>query len=125
MAKLLEDLGFHDKELSILLTSDQAIAELNKTYLGRQGPTNVIAFPMEDQAHGGRPISPMLGDIVVSVDTAIKEADQTGENVIEAIDRLLIHGLLHLSGYDHERSEAEARRMRAQEERLMALIKEE
>ena len=124
MAKLLEDLGFLDKELSILLTSDQTIARLNEAYLGRQGPTNVIAFPMEEQPQGNQAISPMLGDIVVSVDMAIKEAKETGESVTEAIDRLLIHGLLHLAGYDHENSEEEARRMRAQEERLMALIKE-
>ena len=79
---------------------------------------------MEEQPQGNQAISPMLGDIVVSVDMAIKEAKETGESVTEAIDRLLIHGLLHLAGYDHENSEEEARRMRAQEERLMALIKE-
>lgn len=119
--KALKGLGCHEGELSILFTSDRHMAELNSHYLGRKGPTNVIAFPMSDSppvsVDGG-----MLGDIVISVDTAIREAEQAGESIEDAINRLLIHGLLHLLHYDHERSPKEARRMKRQERRLLKLL---
>ncbi len=122
MVKLLEDLGCHDKELSIVLTSDETIAVLNQNYLRRNGPTNVLAFPMQDEPQFS---TPMLGDIVVSVDTALREAQEAGEDPLYTIDRLLVHGLLHLLGYDHENSEAEAAAMHREEQRLLELIREE
>lgn len=67
----------------------------------------------------------MLGDVVISVDTALKEAGEVGESVPETVDRLLIHGLLHLLGYDHEQSTEEAAKMAKEEKRLLALIAEE
>lgn len=111
----------HDKELSVLFTNDEEMAQLNRRYLGRKGPTNVLAFPM---AGGPTPEieSVILGDVVISVDTAFQEAEQFGETREHVIDRLLIHGVLHLLDYDHEESGAEDRRMRKEEERLMALI---
>lgn len=114
----------HDGELSILLTDDEHIAELNSRYLGREGPTNVLAFPMSE---GPLPCvdSGMLGDVVVSVDTAIEESNKSGEPLEETIYRLLIHGLLHLLGYDHEISPAESDRMEKEQRRLTALIMEE
>jgi len=66
--------------------------------------------------------SVMLGDVVISVDTALSEADEFGETIEHTIDRLLIHGVLHLMGYDHEGSEAEALRMEKEEKRLLGLI---
>ncbi|MBN2125943.1 MAG: rRNA maturation RNase YbeY [Deltaproteobacteria bacterium] len=124
MKKVLEDLGCHDRELSIVLTDDESIAELNRQYLGRQGPTNVLAFPMS----GGPPPRPrtgMMGDIVVSVDRAIAESDETGETPEEALFRLLIHGVLHLLGFDHEKSIEESQRMEEEQGRLLARIMEE
>ncbi|MBW2342728.1 MAG: rRNA maturation RNase YbeY [Deltaproteobacteria bacterium] len=113
----------HEKELSILFTDNESIARLNDRYLGRKGPTNVLAFPMSG---GPEPEfeSAMLGDVVISVDTAINESKDLDEPLEYIIDRLIIHGILHLLGYDHEKSEAEARRMEKEEERLMALIRE-
>ena len=117
-------MGCHDKELSILFTSDDQIAQLNSKYFGRQGPTNVIAFPMSPMGED-EPESALLGDIVVSVDTAAREAEELGETLTEALGRLLIHGLLHLLGFDHEQSEAKAREMEHEEQKLMKIFKEE
>jgi probable rRNA maturation factor len=116
-------LGCHDRELSILLTSDDRIAELNDQYLGRKGPTNVLAFPMVDPREEV-PVSPMLGDVVISLDTAAKESRESGESFEKTVCRLLIHGILHLLGFDHERTE-DARRMEKEELRLRKLIEEE
>jgi rRNA maturation RNase YbeY len=122
--KALRDLACLDKELSILFTDDFQIAELNERYLGRKGPTNVMAFPMaggeEDSFE-----SSMLGDVVISVDTARKESKEAGEPLDLTLDRLLIHGILHLLGFDHEGSGREARRMELEEKRLVAVIREE
>lgn len=109
-----------DAELSILLTDDATISDLNRRYLGKEGPTNVLAFPMgENRATKG---ILMLGDVVVSVDTAAEESDRSGELLERTVLRLLVHGLLHLLGYDHEKSPAEARRMRKEEKRLLDLM---
>jgi rRNA maturation RNase YbeY len=124
LKKVLEGLGFHDAELSILITDDPHIEELNRQYLKRAGPTNVLAFPMSngDEASAA---TGMLGDIVVSVDTAAREAAEAGETLEQNVYRLLVHGLLHLLGYDHECGPENARRMGAEERRLSALIGEE
>jgi len=114
-------LGCREGELSILLTGDEHIAQLNRRYLGKEGPTNVLAFPMSEAPQEGE-LKGMLGDIVISVDTAMREAEECGETLFETVFRLLIHGLLHLLGYDHERSEEEADRMQKAQERLLALI---
>jgi rRNA maturation RNase YbeY len=132
LKKALEDLVCHDKELSILLTDDKHMAQLNRTYLGRPGPTNVLAFPLQDSsADRGEEkavadeFTGMLGDVVISVDTVLREAAEVGESVPETVDRLLIHGLLHLLGYEHEQSAAEAENMAKEEKRLLALIGEQ
>ena len=119
---VLKDLGYHDKELSILFTNDQYIAELNKEYLNRDGPTNVLAFPMLSPLEEKIDI-PILGDIVISVDTAIREAKECNESLDQTIERLIIHGILHLLGYDHEDSK-EAIKMVKEEERLLTILKE-
>jgi rRNA maturation RNase YbeY len=67
----------------------------------------------------------MLGDVVISVDTALREAGECGEPFDYVIDRLMIHGLLHLLGYDHEKSTAGAEGMEKEEKRLVALIRED
>jgi rRNA maturation RNase YbeY len=121
LKKVLSDLGCHDKELSVLFTDDEHMARLNRQYRRRPGPTNVLAFPMADET--GEDIgSPMLGDVVISVDTALKESRDLEEPIKKTINRLLIHGILHLLGFDHERSEAEARRMGEEEIRLRDLV---
>ena len=111
----------HNRELSLLFTDDKYIAELNCRFLKRDGPTNVLAFPIRDDDQI-EPDTPMLGDIVISLDAAMRDAKRIGESLNKTIDRLLIHGLLHLLGYDHERSEEEAWRMEEETERLLAMM---
>ena len=130
MRRVLGDLGCHETELSIRFTDDQEMADLNALYLGRTGPTNVLAFPMIE-ANGDANMIPtemghsMLGDVVISVDWAMKEARETGEQFPETVYRFLIHGILHLLGYDHERSTQEAEVMEREEDRLLSRIREE
>ena len=100
LMKLLDDLGCHDKELSILFTDDQRIAQLNDRYMGRKGPTNVLAFPMTDGIETEY-VSAMMGDIVISGDAADRESKEFGETLEFTVNRLLIHGILHLMGFDH------------------------
>jgi len=123
MKKVLEDSACNKKELSILFTDDTHIAELNRKYRGKDRPTNVLAFPMSDDP--GDLESGMLGDVVISVDTAMRESDEAGEPLDESIYRLLVHGFLHLLGYDHERSPEDERLMSAEEARLITLIRKE
>lgn len=115
-------MAYHDKELSVLFTDDERITQLNNRYLGRKGPTNVLAFPMMNSPES-KVVSAMLGDVVVSVDTALRESKDLGEPLDYTIDRFLIHGVLHLLGFDHERSSEKAAQMEKEEERLMALIR--
>lgn len=124
MERALRDLACHDKELSILFTDDDRITQLNNRYLKRNAPTNVLAFPMTGWLTS-KAESPMLGDVVISVDTALREAGECGEPFDYVIDRLMIHGLLHLLGYDHEKSTAGAEGMEKEEKRLVALIRED
>lgn len=116
-------MGFHDGELSVLFTDDQHMAQLNRRFLGREGSTNVLAFPMSD-GHASEDDAGMLGDIVISVDRAIHESKALEEPLEETIYRLLLHGLLHVLGYDHERSPGGKRRMEKEQERLLPLMKE-
>lgn len=127
--KVLSDLGCHDKELSILFIDDRRMAELNLQYMGREGPTDVLSFPMSDvnASPADRAFdldSGLLGDVVISVDTAKREAEESGETLERTMDRLLIHGILHLLGYDHVDSEEQAHLMEKEEERLLALAGE-
>jgi probable rRNA maturation factor len=124
LKKLFADLDFHEGELSVLFTDDKRITELNHQYLKRNGPTNVLAFPMLSGTPSNR-LSGMLGDVVISVDTALSESHELGEPVQRTMDRLLIHGILHLLGYDHEASPRQALQMRREENRLLALVMDE
>ena len=118
---VLNALECPDGELSILVVGDLEIARLNKIYLGRSGPTNVIAFPMRDGTFGQ--INPnLLGDVVISFDTAAREARHAGISVESRFDQLLIHGILHLFGFDHEKTSQQAKAMRAKEKELFELL---
>ena len=118
---ILNDLGSADRELSILIVDDEAIAEMNVAYLGHEGPTNVISFPMQEGDCSG--VNPqLLGDVVISIDTAEREGVEGGMTVEERVDELLIHGILHLHGYDHIHDEEEAAAMEARSRELMELI---
>lgn len=118
---VLDALGAPEAELSLLIVSDEEIADLNKMYLDRSGPTNVIAFPMRDGAFSD--VNPnLLGDVVISLDTAAREARACGMTIELRLDQLLVHGILHLFGFDHENKDTEARAMRKKEEELLRLL---
>jgi len=119
--KALKDLGYPEAELSLLFIDDRGITELNRRYLKRDGPTNVLAFPMTDEAQGELRTS-MLGDIVICLDAALRDARAWGESLETTVDRLIIHGLLHLLGYEHEGSTREALLMEEETERLLGII---
>jgi probable rRNA maturation factor len=117
-------LGWAEAEVSLTLVSDRAMARLNRETFGRRGPTNVIAFPVDrpEDGGGGRmpagdpdPVSPgasppppVLGEVVVSVETTRRQADETGWPWEELFDFYLIHGILHLVGQDHDTPENDA-----------------
>ena len=110
-----------DSELSLLVVDDPQIAKLNKKYLNRHGPTNVIAFPMRQGEFSN--LTPLLlGDVVISVETAASEAKNAGISMQERFTQLLVHGVLHLFGYDHEESKQPAHKMEEKSNELMKLL---
>ena len=122
--RILSALGYLDVQLSILIVDDEQIAELNLAYLNHAGPTNVIAFPMQEGPFAE--IAPgLLGDVVISADTAQREAVEAGMEMVARFNELLIHGILHLAGYDHGSSEAETAIMEHKSDELMELIRRE
>jgi probable rRNA maturation factor len=98
-------------EISVLLTDNAAIRTLNRTWRGKDKPTNVLSFP--------QPSGPLLGDIVLAAETVQDEADLAGKPVEAHIAHLMVHGLLHLLGYDHE-TEVEAEEMEQLEAAALA-----
>jgi probable rRNA maturation factor len=96
--RALEVLGLNRAELSIVLVSDAQIRRLNKLYRHKDKPTDVLSFPIGETVKGWL----ILGDIVISVDTAKRQAQELGYSLEEELKRLLVHGLVHLLGYDHE-----------------------
>ena len=108
--------GSDRAELSILLVDDAEIAALNRRYRGRSRPTDVLAFSLLEGAHADRR-GALLGDVVIGIETAARQARSRRRTLDDEVARLLVHGALHLVGYDHARS-AEARIMRAQERRV-------
>jgi probable rRNA maturation factor len=118
---ILNALDCHDAQLSVLITDDMEIAALNKQYLGRTGPTNVIAFPMREGEFSD--VAPeILGDVVISLETTEKEARESGMELETRFSELLIHGILHLLGYDHENDEQQAREMEEKSVELLVMI---
>ena len=118
---ILNALACPDGELSILIVDDFQMEELNRKYLNRSGPTNVIAFPMRE---GDFPNTTpqLLGDVVVSVETAEKEGRIANIKMEERFTQLLVHGILHLFGYDHEKNGREAHKMEIKNNELLKLI---
>ncbi len=119
-----------DGVLSVSLVDDQHMRELNNRWRDLDRSTDVLSFPQEDvpgddagamalETGAERP----LGDVVISLDTAVKQAEEGGWTVTEELTRLLLHGLLHLLGYDHEGAAPEAERMLTEERRLAALLR--
>lgn len=117
---VLERIGFAAAELSLSLVGDGDMCRLNRDYRNRDRPTDVLSFSLREGKFGA--ISPALGDVVISLETAARQAAENGCSLSEEVDRLLIHGILHLAGYDHEISAREERRMKRKEQELRAVL---
>ena len=99
--KILALLGIPGREVSLFFVDDEGIRKINRDYLRRDRPTNVIAFSLAEGDFGD--VNPgVLGDVVISVETAAREARTAGIAIEDAILYLILHGILHLAGYDHE-----------------------
>jgi rRNA maturation RNase YbeY len=114
--RVLAALGCRGAELSVALVDDAAIAALNGRYRGKPRPTDVLSFSLLDGAHAERR-GALLGDVVIGVAAASRQARRARRSLDDELARLLIHGVLHLVGHDHGEA-AEAARMRAEERRL-------
>ncbi len=108
----------HPLEVSLVFTDDLAIREINREWREQDKPTNVLSFPAFPLEPGGKP-GPMLGDIVLARETIEREAVDLGKSTDEHLTHLLVHGFLHLFGYDHMDAE-EAEEMEGLETRILA-----
>ena len=134
---ILSDVGETSAELGIMFVGDQRMRGLNRRYRGKDRTTDVLGFAMREaftphsltnspsrvqSRDASRPTPDMLGDVVISVPTAWRQAKEAGRSLDEELAWLLVHGILHLCGYDHERSEKEARRMHRRERMILRSI---
>jgi probable rRNA maturation factor len=107
-----------DSELSIVLTGDDQMRKLNRIYRNKDRPTDVLAFAQREGEHGDR-AGRLLGDVVLSIPTARRQAEAAGRDLGSELTMLLAHGLLHLVGWDHD-TPAKDRAMRRETDRLCA-----
>lgn len=119
--RLLGAVGEDRSELSIALVDDSEMCELNTEWRGKRRATDVLAFPLRE-GEGADRCGRLLGDVVIGVETARRQARARHRALDDELTRLLVHGVLHLLGFDHGR-ETEARVMRAEERRLLGLLR--
>mgnify|MGYP001427606029 FL=1 len=120
--KIMDHLDCRNQEVSILLTGNKYIRRLNQEFRSIDQPTDVLSFPQNADEDPCIPEEVILGDIAVSLDIAKAQAKEHGLDFKEEIILLLIHGILHLLGYDHEISEQEEKQMRNKTRELFKLI---
>lgn len=113
---LLGAVGESHSELGVELVGDRRMRRLNRQYRGKDSTTDVLAFSLREAPC---PSSPLLGDVVISIPAVSRQAIAHRHSMDKEFAVLLIHGILHLCGYDHERGWSEAQRMRRQERRLL------
>ena len=122
IAIIMSHLDCSNQEVSILLTEDKDIRQLNQEFRGIDQPTDVLSFPQNADEDPSIPEEIILGDIAVSLDIAKTQAKEHGLDFKEEIILLLMHGILHLLGYDHEISEKEETKMRNKTRELFKLV---
>jgi probable rRNA maturation factor len=126
LAKVVAELANPRLSACILFTSDDEVHALNRQWRERDKPTNVLSFPMLERsdllalAPDGPP--ELLGDIALAHETCVREAAEKGISIEDHAAHLIVHGLLHLAGYDHELGEEQAEAMEALEVKALALI---
>ena len=118
---ILSLLNCQKKELSILLTDDKKIRKLNKQYRNKNMSTDVLSFSQSEGEENGLEHN-LLGDIVISITTAMRQSSEHNLSIDEEIVLLLIHGILHLLGFDHERSDEEGIYMKEKTSELFGFI---
>jgi probable rRNA maturation factor len=120
--KLKKILNCPDQEISLLFVGNEQIRQINRQYLNRDHPTNVISFPLREGDYGD--INPqILGDIVISAELAFQDAGAGDLSLNDEIDFLVIHGLLHLLGFNHESgNENESIKMRDKENEVFFML---
>ena len=121
IGQVLEKLDESDCELSLLLTDDLEIQELNRTYRDLDKATDVLSFPQDEDAVNETGDT-LLGDVVISVETAARQAEEHHLSFNEELILLAIHGILHLLGYDHERSPKDARIMQDKTQEVFEIL---
>ncbi len=123
-ALIMKELGKSDHSVNIVLTDDTTIHKFNKKYRNIDKPTNVLSFPFAEGSEDDLATLPIyeLGDILISVETASREATQLNQSLIHRLNWLIVHGFLHLIGYDHKRSSLDAERMFQKEKELLIKI---
>ncbi len=112
LVRIKKALGLGGKKWNVCLVDDQAMRRLNTAYRGKRRPTDVLAFAWEDNDAAGDPLAArefagFLGDVVISADTARRNARREGLRLECEMERLILHGILHLLGYDHETDHGE------------------
>jgi probable rRNA maturation factor len=117
----LTELGLPDAEVSLLLVNDAQIQALNRRYLQLDKPTNVLAFSMREGEFSTLH-SHLLGDLVISVETARRQMKQFGLDEMKMVILLMVHGILHLVGYEHEGTRKGAREMTLKQKELFQAI---
>jgi probable rRNA maturation factor len=126
LAQVAPELANPRLSASLLFTSDAAIHALNREWRARDKPTNVLSFPMLTReellalAPEGPPV--LLGDIAVAHETCAREAEEKGASLEDHATHLIVHGLLHLAGHDHEISPQDAEAMEALEIKALAIL---
>lgn len=108
ISSCLDRMACGDCEVHVLITGDARIQALNRDYLGHDRPTDVLSFPDGDELPSGHRL---LGQIVVSLDTARRQAEAAGHSEIRELEELVLHGTLHLLGYDHSSDRGEMNRL--------------
>jgi probable rRNA maturation factor len=114
-----------DVELGLVLLNDRQIRRLNQKYRGKDTPTDVLSFSLNNASSYKGPLSPpvLLGDVVISLETARRQAQEHGHALYQEVERLVIHGILHLLGFDHEATR-DARRMHRKESELIKNLRD-
>ena len=129
-SSVLEYMGCPDAELSVLITGDRKMRALNRQYRGIDSTTDVLSFPvLEGEASFKAAFSredgppPALGDIVISATRALKQSGEIGQTLEDEMLFLLVHGILHLLGYDHEKSSSEKRVMEKKQKEVVGFLR--
>jgi rRNA maturation RNase YbeY len=114
---LLTSLKLPDRDLSVFFVNNKKIGEINKRFFQKDYPTNVISFSYMDGLS-----SEVMGDIIISLEKARKEADSLSVPFYERLFALIVHGIVHILGFDHVNDRKEARRMRYREKKILAFV---